>query len=101
MNIYKTHRWEQLRLRVLRRDEYKDQIAARYGRNDPADTVHHVFPREEYPEYQWSPWNLISVSNKTHNALHDRITGALTSDGINLLIRTARKNGIEIPEKYR
>ena len=101
MNIYKTHRWEQLRLRILRRDEYKDQLAARYGRNVPAETVHHIFPREEFPQYQWETWNLISLSNRTHNGMHDRATDGLTGEGIELLRRTARKNNIEIPEKYR
>lgn len=76
------------------------QVSKRYGRMVQAEIVHHVFPQEEFPEYELSDWNLISVTKKTHNTLHDRDTGELTVEGIELLRRIARKNNIEIPEKY-
>lgn len=78
---YKTPRWERLRAAVLARDGYKCREAARYGRAEQADTVHHVWPVEDFPEYAWSPWNLISLSHASHNAMHDRLTGKLTEKG--------------------
>lgn len=57
--------------------------------------MHHIFPREFFPEYQWESWNLISLTKEMHNSLHDRTTDRLTFDGIALLRRTARKMNIE------
>lgn len=57
--------------------------------------MHHIFPREFFPEYQWESWNLISLTKEMHNSLHDRTTDRLTLDGIALLRRTARKMHIE------
>lgn len=93
---YKSQRWQRLREKVMRRDGYMCQLSRRYGRMIPAQTVHHIFPREDYPEYQWEPWNLISLSNEAHNKMHDRITDRLTATGMELLERTARRQGIEI-----
>ena len=42
------------------------QLSKRYGINRPADMVHHVFPRDEFPEYTWADWNLISLTNAMH-----------------------------------
>ena len=92
---YKSKRWKKMRASVLKRDGYQDRELARYGKNVPANTVHHIFPAENYPEYQWEPWNLVSVSSKTHNELHDRNTGALTDKGMELLQRVARQRGIK------
>ena len=58
--------------------------------------VHHIFPREQFPEYQWELWNLISLTNEMHNKLHDRVTNNLTAEGMKLLVRTAKKNGIGV-----
>lgn len=93
--MYKTKRWERLRRAVLARDGYKCKESARYGKNIPADTVHHIFPRESYPQYQWEDWNLISLSRKVHNEMHDRTTHELTEKGLELLKRTARKYNID------
>ena len=49
------------------------------------------YPAEDYPEYAWEDWNLISVSRKTHNKLHDRNTDKLTAEGAKLLERTVPK----------
>lgn len=40
-----------------------------YGGNEEANTVHHIYPADEYPQYAWCDWNLISVSQKGHNKL--------------------------------
>ena len=101
MEFYDTKQWEQKRESILRRDQYMCQISKRYGLFRQAEVVHHIFPLNEYPEYALCDWNLISITRKKHNELHDRDTDELTETGRELLIRTARKNGIEIPEKYQ
>lgn len=85
----------------MRRDGYIDQEERRYGRMVSAQTVHHIFPVAEFPEYVWEDWNLISLCNAVHDQLHDRNTNELTAKGRDLLRRTARKYGIEIPDKYK
>ena len=78
---YKTKRWEKLRHSILRRDGFKCRQSARFGVTAEANTVHHVWPAEDYPEYAWCPWNLISLTGKQHEAMHDRISGKLTELG--------------------
>ena len=69
----------------MRRDAYQDQVQARFGRLVEADTVHHIYPVDEFPQYAWEDWNLISVSAKlTHNKCHDRQTRKLTPFGESL-----------------
>lgn len=79
---------------------YLDQVALRYGQRIEADTVHHIFPREIFPELTYEPWNLISVSSKTHNTLHVRDSHKLTAKGYDLLKRTARARGIELKDGF-
>lgn len=71
-------------------------VEQRRGRNVEASIVHHIFPREQYPEYQWQPWNLISVSRDTHEQLHNRITGGLSAVGRDLQMETASRQGVPI-----
>ncbi len=99
--IYEETKWKSKRLSILRRDAYQDQVLKRYGKLIQAEIVHHIFPVEEYPEYAYEDWNLLSVSLATHNKLHDRITHELTDEGVDLLRRTARRNNISVPEKYK
>jgi len=99
--FYRTKRWERLRAAVLRRDGYRCQESKRFGKRVEATTVHHVFPRDEFPEYQWEPWNLVSLAGDVHDQMHDRTSGALTQRGAELLRRVARKKGIEVPMRYR
>lgn len=82
----------------MRRDEFMCQDAKRYGRMIPADLVHHIFPRDIFPEYQWEPWNLIALSNKAHEEMHFRMSRELTDKGKELLTRTARKRGMNLQE---
>ena len=77
-----------------------DKEKARYGINKAAEVVHHIFPKNEFPEYAFEPWNLISLSRATHMEMHYQESQELTDKGIDLLKRTARKNNIPIPEKY-
>lgn len=81
---YYRNKWKKKRKHILRLDGYIDQIAKRYGRTEEAEVVHHIYPADEYPEYAWCDWNLISVSLATHNKLENRKTGELTELGMEL-----------------
>lgn len=94
----RNQKWRRLRASILRRDGYMDQVQKRYGKTIEARLVHHIFPADEYPEYAYEPWNLISISYATHKALHDG--DELSELGVGLLRRTARKNGVGIPYRY-
>lgn len=78
---YTSRRWRKLRKSILRRDRGRCRESARYGITAEATTVHHVWPAEDYPEYAWQPWNLISLSREKHDAMHDRVTRKLTPLG--------------------
>lgn len=78
-------KWKKKQKHILRLDKYKDRVAAMYGRTEEATTVHHIYPAEEYPEYAWCDWNLISVSQGSHNKLENRKTGELTVLGRQLM----------------
>ena len=94
--FYYRKRWLDLRNSVLRAAKYVDQLMIREGKTIPADRVHHIFPREKYPEYQYARWNLIAISNDTHRQLHERVGGDLSMLGWELLMETAQKQGIPI-----
>lgn len=98
---YGSAKWQRLRNRVMRRDKYIDQERARYGVFVEAHVVHHIFPKDQFPQYAYEPWNLISLSRDTHNAMHIRDTQELTEKGKDLLRRTCRKQNIEVPEFYK
>ena len=85
---YKSEKWRRVRRMVLQLDGYKCQIAKRYGRTEEATIVHHIYPADEYPEYRYCIWNLISVSAASHNKLENRNTGELTEFGKELQRRT-------------
>lgn len=84
----KNKRWRNLRKRALRRDRGFCREAARYGRRVPATVVHHIWPAEDYPEYAYCLWNLVSLSNSAHDAMHDRDTRKLTALGLSWKNRT-------------
>lgn len=93
---YKVKKWENKRERILRRDGYMCQECKRYGKRVSAEHVHHIFPVETYPEYQWEDWNLISLCKKCHNKMHDRDTHELSQEGEKLKRRVERwKNGTQ------
>ena len=79
--MYNTPRWKRKRLYILQRDKYLCQECLRYGKRVDADTVHHIYAADVYPEYAYSNWNLISLCNKCHNAMHDRDKHELTYQG--------------------
>lgn len=81
-------RWRNLRRRALRRDRGFCREAARYGRRVPAEVVHHIWPAEDYPEFAYCLWNLVSLSAAAHDAMHDRDTHRLTPLGLSWKNRT-------------
>ena len=87
---YKSTRWRRLAAKAMRRDGYMCQLSARYGRSVPAEVVHHIYPVDEYPEYAYCLWNLISLSRAAHNKLHDRENNKLTAEGVALMRRTRK-----------
>lgn len=96
--FYSAKAWKRKREVILRRDGYIDQLEKRAGYTIEADTVHHIFPIDKYPEYKDKAWNLISVSRQTHEELHDRMTGELSEAGKKLLQETAERQGIKASE---
>ncbi|MCI9576612.1 MAG: HNH endonuclease [Clostridiales bacterium] len=94
--FYHSKRWRRKAAAILRRDGYQCQISKRYGKRVEANTVHHIYPLEEYPEFALCDWNLISVSDSVHNQLHDRSTRKLTEMGVQLMRRTRGPTGNEL-----
>ena len=82
--FYESKKWKRKRQAILRRDKYQCQVSKRYGKNATADTVHHIYPLEDYPELALQSWNLVSVSHTKHNAMHDRYTNQIIGEGIAL-----------------
>ena len=85
---YTGSRWENLRAAAFRRDRFRCRECARYGRMTQAERAHHVWPAEEYPEYSWELWNLLSLCRGCHDRMHDRSTRELTELGRYWLRRT-------------
>ena len=96
---YHSKDWKRKREFILKRDGYQCQLAKQEGPRVEADTVHHIFPVKEYPEYAMCSWNLISLSRANHNLMHDRDTDELTGEGMALLRVTARKQGIDLMDE--
>lgn len=87
---YESNKWKHMSRLAMRRDKYMCQLSKRYGKQVPAEVVHHIYPADEYPEYAYELWNLVPLSRAQHNRLHDRNTGKLTEEGIALQRRTRR-----------
>lgn len=97
-SFYDTNKWHRIRTQIMKRDNYQDQLELRAGRIVEAQMVHHIFPKETYPEYKYKAWNLISISYKTHELLHNRFTGGLSNAGKQLMNEVAIKQGISVSE---
>lgn len=78
---YKSSRWQRLREAALARDGWLCQECRRYGKRTEASVVHHVWPAEEFPAWQWKAWNLVSLCQSCHNEMHVRRTCELTERG--------------------
>lgn len=82
--MYKNCKWRRIRKQILRRDKYLCQESLRFGKSVPGNTVHHIYPVEFYPELKYEMWNLITLSPKVHNMMHDRDSHNLTDNGLAL-----------------
>lgn len=92
--FYHQPKWKSLRKSILIRDKYRCQRCAEKGLFREAEHVHHIFPREQYHEYEYCRWNLISLCYKCHNEMHNRFNGELSKAGLRLLKTTAAINNI-------
>lgn len=96
---YHSKDWHRKRAVALKRDNYQCQLSKRDGLIVEADTVHHIFPVKDYPQYAMCIWNLISLSKAAHNMLHERDTDELTEEGMALMRATALKQGIDLMDE--
>ncbi len=79
--FYVSYKWKKLRRQVLKLDKYECQHCKSKGKYKRADTVHHVKPREKYPELEMELYyigekgekkrNLISLCRECHEAIHE------------------------------
>lgn len=90
-SFYKTKRWIRKRENILRRDNYLCQECRRYGKTTPANTVHHIYPLELYPEFGLVNENLLSCCTTCHGTFHDRMTNQITKKGIEWQNRVEHK----------
>lgn len=90
---YQGAKWKKKRAHILKLDKYICHFALMFGKVEEATTVHHIYPADDYPEYQWCNWNLISVSAASHNKLENRKTGELTQMGE--MLKSATVPGID------
>ncbi len=88
MRRYKDKRWERKRFVVLKRDEYQCRECKRYGKTVAANTVHHVYPAEDYPQWWLATWNLLSLCAACHGKMHDKTSDKLTELGLEWMERT-------------
>ena len=94
--FYKSKKWLRFRESILARDKYMCQYCKRFGKRIQADHVHHVLPREIYPEYTYTPWNLISLCKSCHDIMHYRTDRTLTDTGKELVKIVARKYFLDL-----
>ena len=80
--FYKKTKWIRKRDRVLRKYSYECQESKRFGKNIKAEMVHHIYPRELYPELSYVDWNLLPLTNAKHNTFHDRENNEIIGQGL-------------------
>lgn len=90
ISLYKTKRWKDKRIIVLKRDNYMCRECLRYGKTTPATTVHHVNPLEMNKGLALVSKNLISLCETCHNKMHDRDTHELTKLGLGWVERIGK-----------
>ena len=94
-------KWKRLREAILARDGYMCQYCKRFGKRIAAEHVHHVLPREFFPELSYTAWNLISLCKDCHDKMHNRTDRTLTDKGKELAKIVARKNFIDLEDILR
>ena len=79
--FHKSRPWLRKRTIIFKRDGYVCKECSRYGKTTVATMVHHIFPLETYYELRLANDNLISLCNKCHEVMHDRVTNEITARG--------------------
>ncbi len=90
--FYKKGAWKQARIAALERDHYicQDCLTAKKRgaririRQRKDLIVHHILPREDYPELELELSNLISLCEKHHNKRHPEKGGNPESTPVQL-----------------
>ncbi|GEM02510.1 hypothetical protein SAMN05421839_10618 [Halolactibacillus halophilus] len=80
--FYKTKRWRRKRENILKQRDYLCAESRQYGNNRQAEMIHHIYPLEDYPELAYEDWNLLPLTNATHNTFHDRNTNEVIGRGL-------------------
>ena len=94
--FYKSNKWVALRNTALIRDKYMCQCCKANNRYTNASCVHHIFPKDSYPQYSYELWNLMSLCDKCHDEMHNHYTGELSKKGMLFLRSIAAVKGINI-----
>lgn len=94
--FYDGEKWQRMRNSIMRRDRYMCQLCKNDHVMTQAAHVHHILPREQFPEYEFAPWNLISLCQQHHNEMHNRLRGELSKRGEYLMRATAAAQGIKL-----
>lgn len=97
---YHDKRWKSKRAYILSRDNFECRESARYGLSVLANTVHHIYPVDLYPELAWTDWNLLSCTIATHNTFHDRDTNEIIGAGLYWQRRFKRRFERTMKELY-
>lgn len=80
--FYLSQKWKHKRQVIMRKYNYEDQEARRYGRVVTATMIHHIYPLADYPMLAYETWNLLPLSSASHNRMHDRITDEVIGPGL-------------------
>ncbi|RDW17625.1 HNH endonuclease [Oceanobacillus arenosus] len=89
--FHKSRQWINKRPIIFKRDGYICKECSRYGKTTVATMVHHIYPIDTHPQFRLTNDNLISLCNRCHEVMHDRVTNEITSRGIELQNRVRHK----------
>ncbi|MFC0525788.1 HNH endonuclease signature motif containing protein [Pontibacillus salicampi] len=73
VKFYQCLEWRELRLFVLKRDNYECQTCMRKGKVGPGQNVHHIKEVKQYPELALVKSNCEAICIPCHNEEHDRL----------------------------
>ena len=69
--FYSSSLWKRIATAARQRAQYLDEYALKYlGRMQEGGTVHHIYTVRERPDLSLSLDNLVVVSNRTHEKIH-------------------------------
>lgn len=94
--FYRSTKWIKKRERIMRKYSYECQESKRFGIRVAAEMVHHIYPKEIYPELAFIDWNLLPLTNTKHNTFHDRENNEIIGRGL----YWQRKRKIEFENFY-